>query len=108
MAMALINGSAGSRCGFVLGERHHSSAPIIPRLLMALSQNGAAIPNPAITTPPSAGPSARLTLIPTLLAATAAAKFFFRTSWGTIDCQAGAVRAEPAPSRNVNSSNEPG
>src|SRR6202521_635212 len=105
VTMALTNRSAGSRWGAIGGGRHHSSAPIITRLLTALSQNGAAIPNPVIITPPSAGPSARLILIPTLLAETAAVKTCFGTSWGTTDCQAGAVRAAPAPSRNVNSSN---
>jgi len=38
---------------------------------MALIQNGAAIPMPAAMAPPSAGPTARLILTPTLLAATA-------------------------------------
>ena len=35
------------------------------RLLMALIQNGAAMPATATITPPSAGPTARLTLKPT-------------------------------------------
>jgi hypothetical protein len=46
-------------------------ATITPILLNASSQNGAAIPNPPMRRPPSAGPMARLTLIPTLFAATA-------------------------------------
>ena len=43
-----------------------------PTLLNALSQNGAAIPSAPTRMPPSAGPTARLTLMPTLFAATAA------------------------------------
>ncbi len=42
-----------------------------PMLLNALSQNGAAIPAAPAMTPPSAGPTARLTLMPRLFAATA-------------------------------------
>jgi hypothetical protein len=44
---------------------------MMPRLLMALSQNGAAIPHVATMTPAKAGPTARLTLTPTPLAAMA-------------------------------------
>jgi len=40
-------------------------------LLTALNQNGAAIPIVAAITPPNAGPTARLTLMPTPFAATA-------------------------------------
>lgn len=73
---------------------------MIPRLLAALTQNGAAIPNPAMITPASAGPAARLIFMPTLFAATAGARSDLGTSCGTSDCQAGAVKAAPAPSRN--------
>jgi len=38
-------------------------------------------------TPPKAGPTARLTLTPTLFAATASGKSCLGTSCGTIDCQ---------------------
>src|SRR5712675_516835 len=62
------------------GGRHQSRAPITAKLHTALSQNGAAMPNPPITTPPSAGPIALLMLTPTPLLATAAAKSCFGTS----------------------------
>src|SRR5665213_219065 len=106
--MALIKRSAGSRPARFCGERHHTSAPMVPTLLTALSQNGAASPNPAMITPPSAGPTARLILTPTLLAATAGASSGLGTSKGTIDCQAGAVSAPPVPIKNMNSNNRPG
>jgi hypothetical protein len=53
---------------------------MIPRLLMALIQNGAAMPNRATMAPPSAGPTARLTLKPTLLAAMAGCRTCLGTS----------------------------
>jgi hypothetical protein len=56
-------------------------------------------------TPASAGPTARLILTPTLLAATAAERSSLGTSCGTIDCQAGASRAESVLLTNMNSSN---
>src|ERR1700722_1128526 len=102
--MALTNPSAGSRLASVLAGRHHSSAPITPRLLTALTQNGAAIPATPMMLPASAGPMARLILIPTLLADTAGARSRAGTSCGTTDCQAGADRAPPTPIRNMNSS----
>ena len=78
------------------------------RLLTALNQNGAAIPILATITPPNAGPTARLTLTPTLFAATAGLRSCFGTSCGTMDCQTGAVNAAPTPMRNVNSKRLPG
>src|SRR5579863_6850286 len=98
--MALTNASAGSRLAGVRGARHHSSAPITARLLSALTQNGAAMPPRPMMLPASAGPMARLTLMPTLLAATAGARSCAGTSCGTTDCQAGADRAPPTPIRN--------
>src|SRR5262249_56576084 len=83
------------------------SAAIIPRLATALSQNGAAIPKAAVITPPSAGPTARLTLNPTLLAAIAAYRSCLGTSRGTTACHAGAVSALATPIRNVNSNKLP-
>src|SRR5690242_18152299 len=77
---------------------------MIPALLMALNQNGAEMPILATKTPPSAGPMARLTFMPTLLAAIAGLRSALGTSCGTIACQAGAVSALVAPLRNVNSS----
>src|SRR5947209_3243745 len=106
--MALIKRSAGNRPARFCGERHHTSAPTVPILLIALSQNGAASPNPAMITPPSAGPTARLILMPTLLAATAGASSGLETSKGTIDCQAGAVSDAPVPIKNMNSNTRPG
>jgi hypothetical protein len=75
MPKAGANGAAetfhGKRRGPFCGGFHHISAPIIPRLLMALSQNGAAMPHVHTMMPANAEPTARLTLTPTLLAATA-------------------------------------
>jgi hypothetical protein len=72
-------------------------------LLKPLNQKGADIPIPAAMAPPSAGPTARLTLTPTLFAATAGFSTGFGTSWGTTACQAGEVSALAALLRNVNS-----
>jgi hypothetical protein len=80
----------------------------MPRLLAALTQNGAAMPKVAVSTPPSAGPTARLMLNPTLLAAIAVCRSCFGTSCGVTACQAGADNAPNAPTRNVNSSRTPG
>src|SRR5882757_5202210 len=100
---ALLKRSAGRLVPLFCGERHHHSAPITPRLLMALSQKGEAIPKAAMMAPPSAGPIARLILKPTLLAVTAEARSGLGTSCGTIACHAGAVSTPPALTRNVNS-----
>src|SRR5262249_61077542 len=89
------------------GVRHHTSAPIIPRLLMALIQNGAAIPMPAAMAPPSAGPTARLTLKPTLLAATAGGGSGLGTIRGTTACPAGGVEAPVAAMGSVHSRRRP-
>ena len=79
-----------------------------PTLLKASSQNGAAIPSAPTRTPPIAGPIARLTLMPTLLAATAEGKSALGTSCATTDCQAGAVMAEPTVTMKLNTSKLPG
>src|ERR1700739_2199702 len=72
----------------MVGEgRHHHRASTAPRLLMALSQKGAATPKPAITPPPSAGPMARLILKPTLFAEIAEERPPLGTSCGSIACQ---------------------
>ena len=102
--MALASRSAGNRrlrdtCG-----RHQLNAPIVARLLHASSQKGAAMPNAAVTMPLRAGPIARLMLTPTLLEATAAGKSSRGTSIGTIACQAGASRALPVATMNMNPS----
>ncbi len=94
--MALIKRSAGSRLAFCGGERHHSKAPMIPKLLMTLSQNGAPMLILTMMRPPNAGPTARLMLTPTLFAAIACGRSARGTSWGTIDCHAGVVRAPAA------------
>src|ERR1700675_1789393 len=93
--MALPRLSGGRRAALFFGARHHTSAAMTPALLNALSQNGAAIPKAPIRAPPNAGAMARLTLMPTLFAATAGDKSDPGTSWGTTACQAGAVMAEP-------------
>ncbi len=106
--MALAKRSAGNcavRLRFVF---HHASAPMVPALLAAFTQKGAAIPKLVATRPPSAGPSARLMLTPTLFIAIAGARSSRGTSCGTTDCHAGDVRAEPVSIRNVNTSSEAG
>src|ERR1700689_4280533 len=79
-------------------------AATTPILLKASSQKGAAMPSTPTMTPPSAGPIARLTLMPTLLAATADGRSGFGTSLATTDCQAGAVMAEPTATTKLNTS----
>jgi len=83
-------------------------AAITPMLLKASSQKGAAMPSDPIRMPPSAGPIARLTLIPTLLAATAPGKACLGTSLATTDCQAGAVIADPIVTTKLNINRVPG
>ena len=102
--MALPNGSGGRGEPLFFGARHQMRAAMTPILLKASNQNGAAMPSAPTMTPPSAGPIARLTLMPTLLAATADGKSGFGTSLATTDCQAGAVMAEPTVTTKLNSS----
>jgi len=80
----------------------------MPRLATALAKNGATMPNAEIAAPPSAGPSAREILTPTLLAAMPTGKSSFGTSCGTTACQAGAVNAPAAPINSVNNKRLPG
>ena len=49
-------------------------------------------------TPASAGPTARLTLMPTLFSATAGDRSLRGTSCGTIACQVGEISAAVTPS----------
>lgn len=77
---------------------------MVARLLKASSQNGAARPSAAVTTPLSAGPIARLMLTPTLFTATAPCSSSRGTSIGTIACQAGASKALPVATTNMNTS----
>ena len=72
---------------------------MLPRLLKAFTQNGAAMPKLPVSTPPRAGPTARLMLMPTLLVATAAGSSVLGTSCGTINCHAGATNAAPVSMR---------
>src|ERR1700722_5551946 len=99
--MAFVNRSSGRWLVVVRGARHHRSAPMTPRLLIALIQNGAARPTSPMIVPARAGPTARLILMPTLLAATAGMRSLAGTKSGTIACQAGAVSAPPTPIRNI-------
>ena len=88
-----MNRSAG-RERFEFAELfHQAKTSNTPKLLMASIQNGAAIPMLAMIAPASAGPTARLILIPTLLAAIAARRSSLGTSCGTIACQAGASKS---------------
>src|SRR6202453_4898374 len=66
------------------------------------------MPKPPMTKPPSAGPTARLRLYPTVLAAIACAKSRRGTSSGEIETQAGAESAPPTPNRNVAARSELG
>jgi hypothetical protein len=101
--MALPKRSGGSGVPLLFfGKRHRTRATMTPKLLNALSQNGAAIPIAPTRRPPIAGPTARLTLMPTLFAATAAGKSGFGTSSGTTACHPGAVMAEPTVTMKLN------
>jgi len=70
----------------------------------AFTQNGAATPHAAMIKPASAGPTARLTLRPTLFKATAGCRCSLGTSCGTIDCHAGMISAAAAAARKVKAS----
>ncbi len=77
-------------------------------MLTAFTMNGAAMPNAAASTPPNAGPTARLTLTPTLFIAIAGGRSSRGTRSGTTDCQGGAVAAEPDSMRKVSTSKDTG
>src|SRR5580700_1319535 len=81
---------------------------MMPTLLAAKAQKGMAIPNAAITNPPSAGPAARPILNATPLAAVALSRSCLGTSIGIVAPHAGEVRAPPTPSRNVVASKSEG
>src|ERR1700733_11940568 len=102
--MALPKGSGGNVDALLDGARHHIRAAMTPTLLKASSQKGAAMPNAPTMMPPRAGPIARLTLMPTLFAATADGKSGFGTSLVTTACQGGAVMAEPTATRKLKNS----
>jgi len=72
----------GRRAPLCSGSRHQTSAPIEPKLLTALIQNGAAMPKAPRSAPPRAGPTARLTLTPALFATTALGRSELGTSRG--------------------------
>jgi len=80
ITMAPARRSGGSPLVCEDSGRHQSRAPMTPKLLNALIQNGAAIPSAPITTPPSAGPIALEMLMPTPLLATADASSCLGTS----------------------------
>src|SRR5271167_2058558 len=102
--MAWPNRSAGNKVPPRAAGFHHSNEATMARLDAALIQNGATMPYAVIVTPPSAGPSARETLTPTLLAAIAGGRSSLGTSCGTTACQAGTVSAPAAPMTNVDTS----
>ena len=83
--------------------RHHARAATMTRKLRALSAKGAANPTTTTSAPAMAGPMARLTLIPRELSAIAWLRVSRGTSCGTMDNQAGAIKAAPQPSRKVKS-----
>src|SRR4051812_8776994 len=102
--IALPSRSIGSVLCPCLRGCHVSNAAMTPRLLKAFTQNGADRPRLLAITPPSAGPIARLTLIPMLFAAMAGPNSALGTSCGTTACQAGEVKATAALLTNVNAS----
>ena len=100
--MARPNVSAGRRLGTAsAGGCHQIKAAMTPSVLTALSQNGAASPQATMMSPASAGPTARLTLMPTPLSATAGRRCSRGTSCGMIESQAGAMRAAAVPPRKL-------
>jgi hypothetical protein len=102
--MAWPNLSGGRRGPLFFGGRQRISAPMTPTLLNAFTQKGAAMPNATTIRPPSAGPTARLTLIPTLFAAMALGSSGRGTSCGTTACHAGAVAALATVTMKLNTS----
>lgn len=66
------------------------------------AKNGAEMPYVAMRNPPITGPIARLILINTPFKAMAEDSSFFWTIDGSSDSQAGAIKALPVPSKNVN------
>src|SRR5271170_7505221 len=99
--IALVKHFEGKLSRFFCGARHHHNAAIAARLLAPQIQNGAAFPNPTMARPPNAGPTARVILKPTLLAAMALSRFRLGTRSGVIAIQAGAASAPPTPRKKV-------
>ena len=105
--MAAANRSAGRSVG--TGRRFHPfSTTSTPMKETALRAKAQVAPSQPTTSPPRAGPMARLTLKPALLSATPAAIWFFGTRSGTEACQAGAFRAAPTPSSRDMAMRRPG
>src|SRR5579863_7226274 len=85
-------GSVLSRAG--LGHRYKTTMTATKEA--ELRKNTALGPALATINPPTAGPAARATLKPTEFKATAAGTSSSGTNSGTIDCHAGAFKADPA------------
>ena len=79
-----------------------------PKLLTALKMNGEAIPRGPMIAPARAGPTARLTLNPTLLAETALGSSSLGTRLGTTACHPGEVNTPQTLIRNINQRSEAG
>src|SRR5438552_16541935 len=88
-----------SKCGRL--QRYRKK--ITPKNEAAFIRNATPELVAAITNPPSAGPTARATLNPTELRATAGAWFSRQTTSGVIACQAGPFITAPRPSTKENS-----
>ena len=83
------------------GLRQRNNAPMTPALLKASIQKGGPNPNALTRNPPSAGPTARLMLIPRLFKATAPGNSGLGTNCETTVCHAGRDTALPALVRAV-------
>jgi len=100
--MAPVNRSAGRARASPEPAFHQINTPMTKAKLIALSRNGAQSPTTAMTNPPTAGPMARLTFMPTEFKAMACRSSDRGTSCGTMAYQAGAMKAAPVPMAKVN------
>src|SRR2546429_3235631 len=102
--MAPTNLSAGRAFCSRVSPQQKTTA-MTPTKETAFNTNAPPGPEAAMTRPPSAGPTARAMLNPTLPSATAPGKSSLGTNSGMHDCHAGALVAAPIPSENVSNNN---
>ncbi|MNC27181.1 hypothetical protein D3C75_753460 [compost metagenome] len=103
--MAPTKRSAGSSGSFT-SRFHRNNTRITPANEMAFRAKVSHGPTMLTTTPASAGPMARDTLMPTLESATALARSSLPTSSGVSALHAGIISAVPMPSARVSTSSK--
>src|ERR1700678_1828476 len=99
---------SGGAVSLRTGLFHFATTRMTPKNATKFATNAAATPATAITTPASAGPTARARLNSIPFSADAAARSSLGTNSGRIARHEGVSNASPADSANVNTSNTQG